>query len=376
MSKEATTEASPAAVVGNPSLLPETNQNISSMADAFKQAMGSETAAAPDESAPPPPADPPPEEAAVESPPEEAAADTKKESRSAKDFKLIKQERDEARRQTEEMSAKLAELEDQSSRMEEYDRLKAEYDELSQLVSVSNLERHPKFQKQFVEPINAQIERVSAYVPEESRRELVGILKMPASPKRADALDALTADLPASRQAYIQSAVSRIDEIAHDRDAQLESSRESYQKMIAEEQAGTEAQQAKRSKALESSFSEMLKQAQENIPIYQSREGDDEWNAGVRERVNLARKILMEQNSFEDAATAALWAASGGALVEQNAGLVEHNRRLQSEINKLKGAEPSATGAVSGEDPKPVQNSSFSDKVLGELRDLGLRGAR
>ena len=40
MSKEATTEASPAAVVGNPSLLPETNQNISSMADAFKEAMG------------------------------------------------------------------------------------------------------------------------------------------------------------------------------------------------------------------------------------------------------------------------------------------------------------------------------------------------
>jgi hypothetical protein len=83
----------------------------------------------------------------------------------------------------------------------------------------------------------------------------------------------------------------------------------------------------------------------------------------------------MEQNSFEDAATAALWAASGGALVEQNAGLVEHNRRLQSELNQLKGAEPEAAGTGSGK-PKPVQNSSFSDKVLGELRSLGIRGAK
>ena len=83
----------------------------------------------------------------------------------------------------------------------------------------------------------------------------------------------------------------------------------------------------------------------------------------------------MEQNSFEDAATAALWAASGGALVEQNAGLVEHNRRLQAEINQLKGAEPEASGSAGGK-PQPVKNSSFSDRVLGELRELGIRGAK
>lgn len=371
MSEEATTvEASPAASSGNPSLLPETNKNISSMADAFKQAMGNDPVPPTEEETLAEP------EKTTSSPAEEAAVEEQKESRSSKDFKLIKQERDEARKRNEEMSARISELEEKSLNTEEFDRLKAEHEELSELVSVSNLERHPKFKKQFVEPINSQIERAATYVPEESRQELTRILKMAATPKRADALDELTSDLPASRQAYIQSAVNRIDEIAHERDAQIENSKNSYQQMIAEEQAGTEAEQAKRNKALEGSFSAMLKQAQDNIPIYQSREGDDEWNAGVQERVNLARRILMEQNSFEDAATAALWAASGGALVEQNAGLVEHNRRLQAEINKLKGAEPDASGASSGGEVNTVRSSSFSDKVMGELRDLGIRGAR
>ena len=198
---------------------------------------------------------------------------------------------------------------------------------------------------------------------------------MPIGEARANALDELTGELPASRQAYLQSVVNRIDEISFDRDKQLEDSRASYDKLVEEEQLVSDKKSAERDKALGQSFDTMLKEAQDNIPIYQMREGDDEWNSGVRERVNLAKKILMEQNSFEDAATAALWAASGGALVEQNAGLVEHNRRLQAEINQLKGAEPEASGSAGGK-PQPVKNSSFSDRVLGELRELGIRGAK
>lgn len=362
MSEDTLTKANPAAATGNPSLLTETNENITSMADAFKQAMSSDPSPAAEPVEPTPPADPP-------------LAEGKTESKSSKDFKLIKQERDEARSKMEEMQSKLSDLEMKTSSTEEYETLKTQFDEMSEVLSVSNLERHPKFKEQFVKPINDQIERALVYVPEEHKGEMTKLLKLPASPRRADALDELTGDLPASRQAYLQSAISRIDEIAHQRDEKIMESKSSYDQLVADEQAGSEAQSAERNKSLERSFGTMLREAQENIPIYQTREGDEEWNAGVKERVGLARRILMEQNSFEDAATAALWAASGGALVEQNAGLVEHNRRLQSEINKMNGAEPSASGTASEAKPQQVANSSFSDKVMGELRDLGIRGA-
>ena len=359
-----TVEASPAAVTGKAGLLPETNKEISSMADAFKAAMSE---------------DPAPAETPAETAPEpEATAEPEaevKESRSAKDFKLIKQERDEAKAQIEQMQAKLTELEAAAGDTEKYDQLKAEFDEISGALSLSNLERHPKFREQFVKPIESQIERAQSYVVEEERAQLAKVLTMPIGEARANALDELTGELPASRQAYLQSVVNRIDEISFDRDKQLEDSRASYDKLVEEEQLVSDKKSAERDKALGQSFDTMLKEAQDNIPIYQMREGDDEWNSGVRERVNLAKKILMEQNSFEDAATAALWAASGGALVEQNAGLVEHNRRLQAEINQLKGAEPEASGSAGGK-PQPVKNSSFSDRVLGELRELGIRGAK
>ena len=359
-----TVEASPAAVTGKAGLLPETNKEISSMADAFKAAMSEDPA----------PAEAPAEPAPEPEPTAEPEAEVK-ESRSAKDFKLIKQERDEAKAQIEQMQSKLTELEAAAGDTEKYDQLKAEFDEISSALSLSNLERHPKFREQFVKPIESQIERAQSYVAEEDRAQLAKVLKMPIGEARANALDELTGELPASRQAYLQSVVNRIDEISFDRDKQLEDSRASYDKLVEEEQLVSDKKSAERDKALGQSFDTMLKEAQDNIPIYQMREGDDEWNSGVRERVNLAKKILMEQNSFEDAATAALWAASGGALVEQNAGLVEHNRRLQAEISQLKGAEPEASGSAGGK-PQPVKNSSFSDRVLGELRELGIRGAK
>ena len=364
MSEETTAEANPAAVQGKTGLLPETNKQIGSMADAFKQAMSNDPA---------PPAQE--EVASVESEAEVPPTEDVKESRSAKDFKLIKQERDEAKSKIDSLTSQLSELKDATSTDERYDKLKSEFDEVSKELSLASLERHPKFKEQFIKPIEAQIQRAQSYVGEEDRAQLSKILKMPVGEARANALDELTGDLSASRQAYLQGVVGRIDEISHDRDIQLADSKESYDKLMEEEQLMSETKSAERDKALNKSFDTMLQSAQENIPIYQVREGDEEWNNGVRERVNLAKRILMEQNSFEDAATAALWAASGGALVEQNAGLVEHNRRLQSEINQLKGAEPEAAGTGAGK-PKPVENSSFSDKVLGELRSLGIRGAK
>ena len=365
MSEDATVEPNPAAVIGSPALHPETNKNIGTMAEAFRDAMADTPSPPPEVDAEPAPAEP-----ALD------ASEDVKESRSSKDFKLIKSERDEAKAKVSELMAKLTGLEE-SAPSEEFEKLKSDYEEMSKTLTLTNLERHPKFKDQYVKPIEVQVDRAKAYVPSEDRDKLAKILSMPVSEARASALDDLVGELPASRQAYLQGIVNRIDEISYERDTALEDSKASYQKFVEEEHVLGEKKTTERNTALEKSFKTMLKEAQDNIPIYQLREGDDEWNTGVRERVALAQKILMEQNSFEDAATAALWAASGGALVEQNAALVEHNRRMQVELNKLKGAEPSAAGGsvTSGNQSAPkAKGASFSDRVLGELRGMGIGG--
>lgn len=380
-------QADLAAISGKPGLHPDTNKNISSMADAFRNAMKG-TELQPQQKAEPKPQSQPDPELVDNDGDEAIKADNTKDtdvspdkdkpvSRSAADFKLIKQERDAAKQQVAELLSKLSNYEGLEGVKEEYSKLKSEYDQMSETLTVTNLERHPKFKEQYVKPIETQIDRAKAYVPSEQREQLAKILRMPLGDERANALDELTGDLPASRQAYLQNIVSRIDEISYERDQRIEAARESYEKLQQEENLITEQKTAERNQALEKSFNTMLKQAQDQIGIYQLREGDEEWNNGVRERVNLAKKILMEQNTFEDAATAALWAASGGALVEQNAALVEHNRRLATELEQLKGAEPKAVGTTpthSSGHPKPGSNS-FSDRVMGELRGMGI-GAR
>ena len=364
MSDNTETKEAPVIQGENPELTPATQ----SIADKFREAMSSAPESKPE------PATPAPVEAAPEpaTEPEEKPV-----SRSAKDFKLIKQERDEAKVRAAELLSQVSDLEQYKSVNDEYQKLKTEYAEISDTLSLTNLERHPKFKEQYNKPLASQIERAKAYVPEADRSQLEKVLRMPVGETRANALDELVGELPASRQAYLQGIVSRIDEISYERDEKLTQAQSSYEEYVASENAVSEQQTTERNQALEKSFSTMLAEAQDNVPMYQLREGDEEWNTGVRERVQLAKKILLEQNSFEDAATAALWAASGGALLEQNAALTEHNRRMNAELEKLKGAEPSSHGGVSphvaGGNPLAASSKAFSDRVLSELQQRGVR---
>ena len=115
MSEEATVEPNPAAITGKPALHPETNKNIGSMADAFREAMSEKPA---EEPAPAVEAEAPAAE------PEPAPAETElKESRSSKDFRLIKTERDEAKSKVNELMSQLAALED-AAPSEEFVRLR------------------------------------------------------------------------------------------------------------------------------------------------------------------------------------------------------------------------------------------------------------
>jgi len=353
-------------LAGPGTLHPETQKSIGSMSDKFREAM-SDSEPKQDDTPPPKPV-----ETTNQEDQGSQAAEPEKESRSAKDFKLIKQERDEAKKLAEELKAKSAEMEEKMGLYSDYDKLKEENQSLNEVLAVTNLEKHPKFREKFVTPINDQIERAMIYVPEDSREQLAKVLKMPIGEGRAEALDGLTSELPPSRQAYLQSVINRIDEISFERDKQLENSKESYEKALEDDRRVSEQKKETRDKELGKTFDKVLKDAQENIGVFQLREGDEEWNTGVRERVSLAKNILMEQNSFEDAATAALWAASGGALLEQNAALVEHNRRMTEELSKLKQAEPNPSGsspAKSATRPAP-DGDSFTSRVLGELKDL------
>lgn len=376
MSEETATQvaANPAATMDKPGLHPETQAAVTSMAEKFRQAMGKSEPRQQVKAEPSATIEP--DDHLETDQDAQTRSDAPKESRSAKDFKLIKGERDAAKQQVAELLSKLSSFEEQASIKSEYEKLKSEYDQISETLTVTNLERHPRFKEQYVKPVETQIERAASYVPAEQREQLAKILRMPVSESRANALDDLVGDLPASRQAYLQSIVSKIDEISYERDAQLAAARESYSKLQQEETLISNQKTAERNTALEKSFNTMLKQAQDQIGIYQLREGDEEWNTGVRERVNLAKKILMEQNSFEDAATAALWAASGGALLEQNTALVEHNRRLTAELQQLKGVEPSMAGGATEASRTQPRGDTFSDRVLGELRNMGVAGAR
>jgi len=189
----------------------------SSFADAFKRATGGEVASGEAE---------PEEKAEPEAAPDKAEAD-EKQSRSASDFKSLKQERDTAKRELEELKAKLGELENNDVN-EVLQRTQKERDEYSRQLKLSAIERHPEFRRKFDDRISAVVKNAQSTVGEHNADQIARLLKMDDSEMRTEGIEQIFAELSPSRQAKLGAMLAQVDDIRSERRMMLENSEESY----------------------------------------------------------------------------------------------------------------------------------------------------
>ena len=103
------------------------------------------------------------------------------------------------------------------------------------------------------------------------------------------------------------------------------------------------------------------------------RENDDEWNTNLTGRLSLAQQIFNGENSEEDLAKAALWAAAAPKYRELLYSQVEVNKRLQAELAKYRGSEPgvSSKATAGGSRASNANGSKSEDFVTNVLKSLG-----
>ena len=304
----------------------------------------------------------------------DAAADdsdipeTIKSTKAADAFRKIKEEKAQLAKQLDELKAGKATNPDYQAQLK---ALQEDRDALSERVRLLDVERHPEFVKKYEGRINGVFDSVKTLVGTDGER-LVGLLKSPESDYRNSQIDDIVEGLSPAKKAKLGALIVRYDEINSEKAAEISDAKSDYDAVISKYQQDNE----EGTKAALEQATKTWAKVSENaraLEIFEPRENDEEWNTELNERMSLARQIFNGENSEEDLAKAALWAAAAPKYRELLYAQVEVNKRLQSELAKYRGSEPgvSSKATSGGSRPANTNAAKSEDFVASVMKSLG-----
>lgn len=308
------------------------------------------------------------EEAAAEEPvkePVKEEAVTEEESRSAKDFRQIKEERDQVKQQLAEMEAKLSNLNDNNVD-ELLENLRAERDELSDRLKTAAIEKHPDFIRQFDEKISQVVENAKNTVGEHNGERIERLLKMEDSDVRNDGIEAIFDELSPARRAKLGAMMAQVDSIRSERAAMLANQEESFKQLNARQDAADAAQTAENSRI----FTAALAEATEHVEVFQKKDGEDGWNKGIEDMVASAQNIFSGQaGDMNEVARATLWAAAAPRYRQMLAESYAENQKLKAQLSGTESSNPAISNSPAGEagsEPKSFQ------EIFGDVTGMDM----
>jgi hypothetical protein len=255
----------------------------------------------------------------------------------------------------------------------EYKRLQQELAERIEKIRELDVREDKQFKAHFDGRMNQQLEIAKRAGGDRA----IAVLKLPEGEYRDEQIDLLVSELPVSKGMQIAAAKSAMDQIGMEREAALkdEVSRHDQRRME------RESQEKARMSTLEKTFSTVMETAKQN-PIYQPREGDEEWNKGLAERLKLAQHIYNGKLSPEDAAQAALWSAAAPTLVgiyhkekaaaeAEKAAFTAKISELEAELLKLRGQTPGAGAGGAEAQIRKTGPGGIEELLAGASQFLG-----
>lgn len=260
----------------------------------------------------------------------------------------------------------------------EMESLKKENEEMSRRLQVLDVTQHPRFQSYFSNKTNAQIALAKRIVGEERSDDIEKALALPDTPEykeiKEERIAEIISELSPVNQSRIGSVLNSLAEIDQERQSEIDKAKENREKALAAETTQREEQRKQITAATEAALGEGLKRLQDpknGSPLFQYREGNDQHNALVKHRIDLARKLFYGDNELKPEAyvQAAFSAAAFPDVIrsyraEMQAAKTEIDK-LREQVKGLSAAQPKggesvetpASGAV---EPKAKLNSTMS----------------
>lgn len=296
--------------------------------------------------------------------------ETIKSTKAAEAFKKIKAEREELAKQVEELKKGKATNPNYEAELKQ---LQEDRETLSERLRLLDIERHPDFIKKYEAKINSVTESIKGMIGTDADR-FISLLKSPESDYRNSQIDDIVENLTPSKRAKLGALIVKYDEVNSERSQELNEAKADYERIASQykQQFEDNSKEAiERSNNIWKTISENARA----LEIFEPRENDDSWNKEIGDRIQLAQQIFNGENSEEDLAKAALWAAAAPKYRELLYAQVEVNKRLQAELAKYRKAEPGVETKASGLSGKAssasAPNPNSSDFITNFMKNLG-----
>lgn len=290
-----------------------------------------------------------------------------KSTKAADAFRKIKEEKAQLSKQLDELKLAKTSNQDFDSK---FKTLQEERDTLSERVRLLDIERHPNFVKKYESKITGVFDSMKSVVGTEGDR-LIGLLKSPENEYRNSQIDDIVDNLSASKKAKLGALIVRYDEINGEKSSEMSEAKSDYDAVISRYKEENDSNTAS---ALESATKTWTKVSSDAraLEIFEPRDNDEEWNVELNGRLNLARQIFNGENSEEDLAKAALWAAAAPKYRELLYSQVEVNKRLTAELAKYRGNQPGVASRSGISNNNPKSDASKSENfVANVMKSLG-----
>lgn len=239
----------------------------------------------------------------------------------------------------------------------EYQQLKKSYAEkekeletYSERIRLLDVEQHPKFIAHYGGLLEAQMNIAKNIGGDKA----VEILKLPNSAYRDEQLETLASELSPIKAAQLGSVLTRLDEIQADKSREIAKAKDSYAQIQTQEKQKSEQQRTAIEKVFQQVRNDVLDK-DKGLYVFHERDGDVEWNNGVKERLSLTEHALAGKLPPEDVAKAVYWAAAAPQFLMDNNSLRAKNAELEKAISELRALSPSPGGDKPGAGEAPVQ---------------------
>lgn len=257
-------------------------------------------------------------------------------------------------------------------------RLKQEVDSLTESIRLLDVREHPKFKAHYEKQMSAQISLAKTIVGDDKAEEATKLLAMPESEWKQSQIEAFVSELTPNQQVRFGGVQNSLEAIERDRQETLKTEMARAEQIRAQnaDKKKNDSDQFKQQR--DTAFANLLKGLQDpknGHPAWQLRDGNDEWNNAVKERVARARSFLTGEGvKPADILQATFDAAALPAILAEAKAYLEENETLKAQVAKLSkatpglpnGGTPGGHGEPSGDRVKPgMTPTQARDRIIG-----------
>lgn len=240
--------------------------------------------------------------------------------------------------------------------IDDLNRYKKERDDALKIVERVDRQRHPGFQKEFVEPLNNIIKKARQYVPAESHPALEVLLKEPPSERRLSALETIIEGLSPARQSQIMTLADSAENLISKREDALAEADGWWKEQQEKDRDQARDAYKKNIESWEREFESVKREASDDVEMFRFKDGDEEHNRVVSQRLDRVKALVFGESSNHKMVQSAFAAVAAQESIPLLARAnVEISKRdetiadLQKQLEDLRTKRPGISTSPKGE---------------------------